>query len=333
MANLETTYMGLKLKNPLIVGASHLTADMDQIKKLEEAGAAAIVTKSLFEEQIHLDKLKFDEERERYYYRHPMMVTVGAPVEHGGPKEHLYWVERAKKECAIPVIASLNALDPDTWIEYAGRLADTGADALELNFYSSPRPLEQDASEAEKEQLDVIRAVTEAVNIPVSVKLSFFYTNPLHFIQAADRAGAKGLVLFNRLFQPEIDIQKETHVFPSHLSHAEDHRLPLRFTGLLADHVDADICSSTGIYQGEDAVKMILAGAACFQVVSTLIKHRSGRIGGILAGISDWMDEKGYADLNAFRGKMSKEKLPDPWAYTRAQYVQWIMHPERFIER
>ena len=333
MANLKTTYMGIPLKNPLIVGASHLTANLDQIKVLEEAGAAAIVTKSLFEEQIQLERFKMDDERETYYYRHPEMITVGAQQEHAGPKEHLYWVERTKKEIQIPVIASLNAVEKETWIDYARQLADTGIDGLELNFYTSPKTFDRNALDVEKKQIDIVRSVLDVVDVPVSLKLSPFYTNLLNFIQLMDKAGVQAFVLFNRLFQPEIDIDQERHIFPFYLSHPEDHRLPLRFAGLLYDSIQADICSSTGIYQGDDAIRMILAGATCFQVVSALMKQRTDPIRQILEGLTTWMNEKNYADINAFRGKLSKAKTKDPWTYTRAQYINWIMHPNKLIER
>ena len=333
MANLKTTYMGIPLKNPLIVGASHLTANLDQIKILEEAGAAAIVTKSLFEEQIQLERFKMDDERETYYYRHPEMITVGSQQEHAGPKEHLYWVERTKKEIQIPVIASLNAVEKETWIDYARQLAATGIDGLELNFYASPKAFEHSALDIEKEQIDIVRSVLNVVDVPVSLKLSPFYTNPLNFIQLMDEAGVQAFVLFNRLFQPEIDIHQQKHVFPFYLSHPKDHRLPLRFAGLLYDSIQADICSSTGIYQGEDAIRMMLAGATCFQVVSALIKQQTDPIGNILKTLTTWMDENNYADLDAYRGMLSKAKMKDPWTYTRAQYINWIMHPDKLLRR
>jgi len=330
MATLETVYMGIHLKNPVIAGAGPLTANMAHIKALEEAGAGAIVTKSLFEEQIQLDRFKLDEEREQYYYRHPEMVTVGAGQEHAGPQEHLYWVKKAKNECRIPVIASLNAVNRETWVEYAGLLESTGVDGLELNFYNTPETFEKSASDIEKEQLITVRAVLKKVTVPVSVKLSPFYTNPLHFIQQLDAAGVRGIVLFNRLFQPEIDIHEKKHVFPFYPSHPEDHRLPLRFAGLLHGSVRADICSSTGIYEGADAVKMILAGASCFQMVSALLSGPE-KIKNILSSITDWMTKNRYEKPDDFRGAMNRKNTKDPWAYTRSQYIKWVMQSDAVI--
>ncbi len=331
MENLKTSYMGIELKNPLIVGASHMTADMDTIKKLEEAGAAALVTKSLFEEQVQLDRFRFDEVREKFNYRHPMMVDVGAQQDHAGPKAHLYWVEKAQKTCQIPVIASVNAVNRETWIDYAKRLESTGIDALELNFYASPAEINKPATEIEKEQLDIVMQILNEVSVPVSLKLSPYYTNPLHFIKTADVAGVHGFVLFNRLFQPEINIQNQKPVFPFYLSHAEDHRLPLRYAGLLYDEIQADICSSTGIYHGDDAVKMILTGASCFQVVSALIKNKVTHIHEMLTEIKTWMKKNQYTSISDFQGNMSRKKMKDPWVYTRAQYIRWIMNPDALM--
>ncbi len=332
MVQLDTGYMGIPLKNPLIAGASHLTSDMDTIRKLEDAGASAIVTKSLFEEQIELERFKLNDEREQYYYRHPEMITVGAQIEHAGAREHLYWVEKTKKTCTIPVIASLNAIEKKTWVEYAQQLESTGADALELNLYSFLYNQQRSAWDIEQEQLENVQAVLAKVALPVSVKLSAFYTNALHFIAMLDDLGVRGFVLFNRLFQPEIDVDKIVHIFPFYLSQPEDHRLPLRFAGLLDEEIQADICSSTGIYNGKDAVKMILAGASCFQVVSALIRHKPDHIGILLKDIEKWMEDHRMDRISDFRGSMNKTKINDPWVYTRTQYIKWVMRSRELFD-
>ncbi len=332
MADLTAQYMGIKLKNPVIAGASKLTSNMQTIKKLEASGVGAIVTASLFEEQIQLERFKMDEDREKYYYRHAEMITVGSQWPHAGPKEHLYWVQKTKESLSIPVIASLNAVHEETWIEYARLLQETGVDGLELNFYASPKHFDKDASTIEQEQISILERIKKAITIPVSVKLSPFYTNPLHFISRLDQAGVQGFVLFNRLFQPDIDAGKQENIFPFHLSERSDNRLPLRYTGLLSGNIQADICSSTGIFEGEDVVKMILAGATCVQVVSTLYKNGIEQIHSMLENLKTWMEQKGYASLNEFRGKMNKKNSKDPWIYTRAQYVNLLMNPKEILE-
>lgn len=332
MIDISTQYMGIELKNPIIAGASSLTSDMKTIKEIEEAGAGALVTKSLFEEQIQLERLKMDEDREKYSYRNAEMITVFPEQEHAGPKEHLYWVKKTKETVSIPVIASLNAVHEETWIEYAKLLEETGVDALELNFYASPQDFERDAESIEKEQISIIKKIKAKVSIPISVKLSFFYTNPLHFISQIYNTKVEGLVLFNRFFQPDIDVYKQKNTFPFNLSERTENRLPLRFIGLLSEKIKVDICSSTGILEGEDVAKMILAGAASVQVVSTLYKNGIDHISKILANLKFWMDQKGYTSLDDFRGKMNKKNSNDPWIYTRAQYVKLLMNPKNLLD-
>ncbi len=330
--DISTTYMGIKLKNPIIAGASNLTSDMKTIKEIEEAGAGALVTKSLFEEEIQLQRFKMDEDREKYSYRNAEMITIFPELEHAGPKEHLFWVRKAKETVSIPVIASLNAVHEETWVEYAQLLEETGVDGLELNFYAFPGKFERDPRSIEKEQISILKKIKTKVKIPVAVKLSFFYTNTLHFIFQIDKVKVDGLVLFNRLFQPDIDVYKEKNILPFHLSERSDNRLPLRYTGLLSGNIKADICSSTGIIEAEDVAKMILAGAASVQVVSSLYKNGIDHIRKMLTNLKFWMKQKGYTSLNDFRGKMNQKNSTDPWVYTRSQYVRLLMNPKEIID-
>lgn len=328
MADLSTAYCGLELKNPVIAGASGMTKNLDVIKKLEDAGAAALVTASLFEEEIKLERFKFEEDLTKFNDKHPEMINIFPEIEHAGPDEHLMWVRKAKESVSIPVIGSLNADNIETLHEYAHKMEQTGVDALELNLYRFPDSADIDAGLIEKEQLRQIQALIGTVSIPVSVKLSPFYTNPLHFISELDRQGVDGFVLFNRFFQPDIDIDNETNTFPFHLSNREDCRLPLRYTGLLYDEVQGDICSSTGIMSGDDVVRMILAGASCVQMVSSLYKNSIDNLSTVLNTVSGWMSKKGYNGIADFRGKLSRKNSADPGIYTRAQYVKLLLHPE-----
>jgi dihydroorotate dehydrogenase (fumarate) len=332
MIDLGTKYLGLELKNPIIAGASRLTAHMDSIKKIEESGAGAMVVKSLFEEEIQLERLKLDQDLEKYCERHPEMISIFPRLEHAGPKEHLMWVRKTKETVSIPVIASLNAVNRDTWVEYAKLLQETGIDALELNLYSVPTDFEKDASALEEEQASIVEAIQQEVTVPVAVKLSPFYSNPLHFVSRLDRLGVKGFVLFNRFFQPDIDINTQKNIFPLNLSLPIDNRLALRFAGLLHGKVEGDICSNTGVFQGEDVVKMILAGATCVQVVSTLFQNGVEHIGKMLQAIEEWMKAKGCDSLEDFRGRLSRRNIADPWVYTRAQYVKFLLNPELLID-
>lgn len=332
MINLETTYMGIKLSNPLIVGASPLTADLSTIKKLEDANAGAIVIKTLFEEEIQLERFKFDRDLERYDEMNAEMVSLFPKIQHSGPEEHLNWVRKAKKSVSIPVIASLNALHRTAWLEYAELLSQTGVDGLELNFYSDPKDFSKEGVEIENEQMALLKVIAKKVPLPVSVKLSPFYSNPLQFISRLDMAGAGAVVLFNRFFQPDIDISTEHDTLPLNFSNSTDYRLPLRFTGLLRGKIKADICSNTGIFNSAEVVKMILAGANSVQVVSTLYKHGITHMSRILLGLAQWMEKKGYATLDDFRGKLSKVNSYDPWLYTRSQYVNKNLHMNNLFD-
>ena len=323
--DIRTSYLGIELRNPIIAGASNLTASMETIHRLAEAGVGALVLKSLFEEQIQLERFKLDEEMERYSEIHAEMVSLFPNVEHAGPEEHLYWVRRAKDELSIPVIASLNAVNPATWVEYARKLADTGVDALELNFYSVPRDPSVTGQEIEDEQVSIVRDVKRSVEIPVSVKLSPFYPSVTNVVTRMDAEGVAGFVLFNRLFQPDIDPDAEQNRYPLNFSTAADSRLPLRFAGLLRGTVSGSIAASTGVMTGKDVARMILAGADCVQVVSTLYRNKVQHVETMLAELRGWMEAKGYGSLDDFRGKLSRQSSGDPWAYARAQYVKLLL--------
>lgn len=333
MAELKTTYLGLELKNPVIVGASNLVTDSETLKKIEEAGAGAIVYKSLFEEQIQLERAQQDDFKEVYGERHAEMITIFPDIEHAGPAEFLLNFKNAISEVNIPVIASLNCVYDVTWTEYAKKLEDAGASALELNFYANPRDAETKGKEIVEQQIAIIKKVKQSLKIPVSVKLSPFYTNILAVVTEMDKTGVDGFVLFNRLFQPDIDIEKEEMVFPWHLSHDGDARLPLRYTGMLAGEIKANIAANTGILNGQDAIQMMLAGADVVQVVTTLYKNGIGQIKNMTNDISQWMDKKGYATISDFKGKLSRKNINDPFAYKRAQYVDILMKSEEIFSK
>lgn len=335
MADLRTNYMGLELKNPVIAGASNLVTNTDNLKRLEKAGAAAIVYKSLFEEQIQAENLELFERRTEYEERHAEMITLfpNSKSDLSYPEEHLWNLKRAKAAVSIPVIASLNAVKPETWVEYARKIEETGVDAIELNLYTGPEKMDEGSENLEKKHIRTVKEVKSAVRIPVSVKLSPFYSNPLKLITEMDKAGADGFVLFNRLFQPDIDIQSEKHTFPYSLSHSEDMRLPMRFAGLLHGNVKASICTGSGIFSGDDVVKMILAGSDCVQVVSTLYLNQIEVIGSMLGDIEKWMDSKGYSSLNSVRGKLSRNNSGSLVPYRHSQYMDFMMSTSEIMKR
>ena len=328
MADLTTKFMGITIKNPVIAGASSLTADIETIKELERHNAGAIVIKSLFEEQIQLEKYKFDEELHKNDERYAEMTSLHPPIEHAGPKEHLIWVKKATEKVDIPVIASLNANNFETWIEYAKELEKTGVHGLELNFYKIPENFNVSGEEIENNQIKILNAIKKKVSIPISIKLSPSYTNTLNIVKKMDEIGVNGFVLFNRFFQPDIDVYKEEHVYPFNLSRENDYRLSLRYSGLLYDKINADICASRGVFEGYDVIKLLLAGANCAQTVSALYKKRIKYLDEIIADIKSWMEEKNYKSIEEFRGKLSEKNVDDRYTYKRAQYVDLLMNPE-----
>lgn len=332
MTDLRTTYLGLNLKNPILAGASALTASLDSIKRLEDAGVAALVTKSLFEEQVQLERFKFDEDQEKDNYRNAEMITVRPHLEFAGPAEHLMWVQKTKEEVDIPVIASLNAVNRDTWIDFARQLEQTGVDALECNLFASPGDPDREGANVEEEQAALVRDLKAAVSIPVSLKLSFFYTNPVNVVRKLAEAGADGVVLFNRLFEPDLDIHEQKPICPFNFSHETDYRLSLRYAGLLRGGIDADICCGTGIFSGETVLKLLLAGATAVQTVSALFQNGYSHIATMLEDIEGWMERNGYTTLADFRGTLSQRQSRDPWAYTRAQYARLLMNPEELVK-
>lgn len=330
---IETTYCGLELKSPLIVGASRLTSDIETIKKAEEAGAGAVVIKSLFEEQIQMEHYRHDEQMQRYDDWHAEMTDIFPEENYSGAEEHLMWIRKTRKEVDLPIIASLNAVNRDTWVTYAQKLAEAGADALELNFYSLPTDFELSAAEIEEEQVSILSSVVKAVKVPVSVKLSPYYTNPLNLIKRMDAAGAGGFVLFNRLFQPDFDVEKMANEYSYNLSAGNEYRLPLRFAGLLAGRIGASVCASSGVDSPETAIKLLLAGSDAVQVVTGIYRHSMDFVTQVNDELRRWMRSKGFESIKEFKGSLGAEKNDDPKIYTRSQYVRLLLNPWEYIVR
>lgn len=328
MADLRTHYMGIELKSPIIAGASNLSTDTHKLRQMEEAGVAAIVYKSLFEEQVQLENLELFERKTEYEHRNAEQVTLfpNSQTVPESPDDYLLNLRKAREAVSVPLIASLNAVTDEVWVEYAAKAADTGVAGLELNFYSLPDESGNDRETIERRQVETLRKVKAAVKIPVAVKLTPYYTNTIRFIAELDKAGADAVVIFNRLLQPDIDIFTELHTMPYNLSSSEDNKLPLRFTGMLHGNVKASVCTSTGVYTANDVIKMILAGADAVQVVSTLYRNGVDVVKSMTEEIGKWMDGHGYKDLSSFRGKLSMKKSENKLPYTRAQYIDVMMN-------
>ncbi len=332
MKNLKTQYMGIELSNPIIVGASNMTGDLDKLKKAEEFGAAAIVFKSLFEEQIQLERFQLDEKLTEFNDLYAEMLTIHPHIEHAGPEEHLLNLRKARESLSIPLIASLNAVNAETWVKYAGLLSETGVNGIELNFYQVPSDFKRDSKDIENEQINILKEIRKNISIPVSVKLSSDYTNILNFIKKLDQNGVDAFVLFNSFFQPDIDIQNEKHIKSFNLSNNGDYRKSLRYAGLLFNNIKADICSSRGIFTGSDVIKLLLSGASCIQMVSSIYKNGLEQIDKVRNEVEQWMDNRNYNSISEFRGKLSQNRLTgNPFVYKRAQYVELLLNSEELF--
>ena len=331
MKNLETSYMGIQLKNPIILGASEMSSQIDSLKMVEQAGAGAIVYKSLFEEQIQLEDLQFDELKDEYNDIHAEMTSLHPDIDRSEAEYYLVKLRHTKESLSVPLIASLNAVNESSWFRYARLIEETGVDGIELNLYQIPTNFDEDATEIENRQLNIVAGIKNQLKIPVSVKLSSDYTNVLNFIKRLDAVGVDGMVLFNSFFQPDINIENETHRRAFNFSKKGDYKQSLRMAGMLYGRVNASICASRGVFDGDDVVKLLLSGATCVQVVSTVYKNGIKQITEILKGVEEWMDKKGYDTLDQFRGKLSDSVLnknDNLLIYKRAQYVDLILHSD-----
>ncbi len=325
MAELSTSYLGLELPSPIVVAASSISSMIDRVQLAERSGAGALVIRSLFEEQVQLDAMRMEEELSVGADYFAEALSYFPKLEHGGADEHLMWVEKTRAEVKLPLIASLNAISPGGWMDYAKRLQEAGVDALELNVYSVAADSRRSGSEIEAELYNILESVKSQVSIPVSVKLSPYYTSVSHVAAQLDERKVDGLVLFNRFLQPEIDPADETLVSEMVYSTAPEMRLPLRWVALLYGRIKADLALNTGVHSGVDVAKALLGGAQVVQVASALLKNGIPYLSTMLRELESWMDEHGYEALGDFRGKLSQKETDDPLAYERAQYVKLLM--------
>lgn len=321
---LSTTYLGLELSNPLIAGASPLTGDFDAARRLEDAGAGALIMHSLFEEQITRERDATIEGMELYNECNAEALSYfPQPDEYRlGPENYLEQIRRFKESLHIPVIASLNGSTPLGWLDYARQMEQAGADALELNVYYLPTSPYETGETVERRTVEILQTVKRTVQIPVSVKLSPFFSSLPHFTKALEMAGADGVALFNRFYQPDIDIEHLEAVPSLELSSSSELRLRLRWLGILYSTLQMPMSCTGGVHTGLDAIKALMAGATTVQMASALLKHGPGHLARIKGDMVAWMTEKEYEGVNQMRGSMSLLKSPDPGAFERANYMR-----------
>ncbi len=335
MIDLKTTYLGLKLRTPLIPSASPLTHEIDNVRRLEDAGASAVVLYSLFEEQLRQESMELD---------HYLQATAESSAEavsyfpqanefHLGPEGYLEHIRKVKAAVKIPIIASLNGATVGGWTEYAREIQQAGADALECNIYSIPTNPETTSAEVEQSYIDIVKAVKSAVTIPVAVKLSPFFSNLANFARRLEGAGADGLVLFNRFYQPDIDLE-ELEIRPSVLlSTPQALRLPLTWVGILFGRLKASLAATSGVHSAEDVIKLLMVGADVTMLCSTLLRNGVGHLKVIEQGIEEWMEKHEYESVDQMKGSMSQKRCADPSAFERAQYMRAVKGIQHVLVR
>jgi dihydroorotate dehydrogenase (fumarate) len=325
MADLKTTYMGIPLRTPLVVAASTISSYIDRVKMAEQAGAGALVIRSLFEEQIQFDRLRMEEALSVGEHNYSEATSFFPKLQHGGAAEHLMWVEKTRKAVSLPMIASLNAVSVGGWTEFARQLAGTGVDGIELNVYAVAADPRKTGAEIEQDLYQTVESVRAEIRLPLAVKLSPFYTSTVNVAAELDRRGVNALVLFNRFLQPDIDPEGESLQSEMVYSTPAELRLPLRWTALLHGRVRADLAVTSGVHSGRDAAKALLAGATVVQVASALLQNGIPYLSTMLRELEAWMGEHGYGRLEDFRGKLSQKEADDPFLFERAQYVNLLL--------
>lgn len=324
MVDLTTQYLGFKLKNPLVASASPISKKLSGMRKLEDAGVSAIVMYSLFEEQIEYESKSLDHFLNVGTESFAEAVTYfpEMPQYNIGPEGYLDLINQAKQQVQIPVIGSLNGISTGGWVEYAKRIQEAGADGLELNIYNIPTDPAITAAEVEDGYVELVRAVKSQVKIPLAVKLSPFFTSLPNLAARLSEAGANGLVLFNRFYQPDLDIETLEVVPNLVLSNSNELRLPLRWVAILRGRVKADLALSTGVHTATDILKALMAGANVAMTTSELLDHGVGRASEMLADLEKWMEEFEYDSVKKMTGSMAQQAVADPSAFERGNYMK-----------
>lgn len=322
--DLTSTWLGLELKNPLVASSSPLTGDLDRMREFERAGVAAIVLPSLFEEQIEHDEMEVARLHEHGSggFAEALDFFPELPSYGVGPDAHLERLSAARSALSIPVIASLNGHSPGGWIRYAKLLEEAGASALELNIYDLPTDPEQSAEDVESRYLELVRQVSEAIELPISVKIGPYFSSLVHMARRFEGSGAKGLTLFNRFMQPDIDLETLTVTPNLQLSVSWESRLPLRWIAILRGRVGLSLAATTGVHDAESMVKLLLAGADVTMVTSAFLRHGPGYAKVLVDGLREWLETHEYESVEQLKGSMSQLHAPDPEQFERANYMR-----------
>jgi dihydroorotate dehydrogenase (fumarate) len=324
--NLTTRYLGLDLRNPLVAGAGPVTGELGNIRRLEDLGAGAVVLPSIFEEQIEYERQLIEQLMMTGTESHAEALTYfPAPTAYAAdPERCLELIRRAAQAVDIPIIASLNGCTNQGWVRYARQLEQAGADAIELNIYFIPSDLDLSGSEVEQRYLDIVRGVKAAVKLPVAIKIGPYFSAVGHMARRLDEAGADGLVLFNRFYQPDIDLARLALVSDLELSSPYEIRLPLLWIGILSGRLKASLAASTAVSTADEVIKYLLAGADAVMTTSSLLRHGVGHMKTLFTGLESWLAARNLDSLASIRGRMSHRQIADSAAFERANYIKTL---------
>jgi dihydroorotate dehydrogenase (fumarate) len=324
MVNLSTKYLGFNLRNPIIVGSSGLTDSPEKIKRLEENGAAAVVLKSIFEEEITLEYQKIVSEESPKRFKDEFLDYLDYRIKEENISKYVKLISSAKKVAGIPIIASVNCASKHEWTTFAKEIESAGADALEVNLFVLPSNLTKTSEENEKLYFEVIQHLKERINIPIALKISYYFSSLASMIMRLSESGIGGLVLFNRFYSPDIDVNKMEITSTNVLSHPDELVISLRWISIMANRVKCDLAASTGIHDGNAVIKQLLAGANAVQVVSSVYNNGPEKIQNMLKDLKKWMVSKEFENIGDFRGRLSQSESGDPSVYERIQFMRYF---------
>lgn len=321
MADLTTTYMGLTLRNPIIAGSSGLTDSVEKIKQLENAGAGAVVLKSIFEEQIMMEARAM---RTGSTPHTEAADYISQYTRSHNLDQYLRLIKDARESVEIPVIASINCNSNDQWTDFAERIEKAGADGLELNLFIMPGDPRKTGQEIESTHFAIVKAIQKKIKIPLAVKIGFYFSGLANFVFNLSVRGVRAIVLFNRFYRPDIDLEKESMVSGNVFSDPAEISLPLRWVGMLSDEVKCDLAATTGVHDGHGVVKCLLAGARAVHIASCLYEHGPDHISTMIEQLEQWMSSRNYGRITDFMGKLSYRTVQDPVLYERAQFMKYF---------
>ncbi|MBE9483387.1 MAG: dihydroorotate dehydrogenase-like protein [Bacteroidetes bacterium] len=328
--DLSTKYLGLELKNPVIVGSSGLTDSAKKIADLEKFGAGAVVLKSIFEEEITMEYEKVLEEEAPSRYKDDYLDYFDYKIKEQNITNYIKLIADAKKAVKIPIIASINCNSSHEWTYFATKIEEAGADALELNIFLLPSTLDKSIEDIDHVYLEIINNVKNIIKIPLSIKISYYFSNLGRAIKVLSKTGVDGIVLFNRFYSPDIDLDKMEIISTNVLSTPQELSTSLRWIGIMANRIKCDLAASTGVHDGKAVIKQLLAGADAVQMVSCLYQNGPEYLKTVIQEIEEWMTEKGFDSVDDFRGKLSQEQFVNPTLYERVQFMKYFSDREKY---